>query len=138
MHAQRGTAMVEFAIASSLMLMMLLGIIEFGRALYTYHTIENAARLGARWAIVRGSGCLDSSCPATQDTIKTYVLTQIPLLDPGSTTVTASWGSPCTSTGPGQSGCAVSVTVTYDFSFDVPMIGGSPQISSTSTMTVAE
>ncbi|HLI97434.1 MAG TPA: TadE/TadG family type IV pilus assembly protein [Candidatus Baltobacteraceae bacterium] len=132
MHAQRGTAMVEFAISSLVLLMLLLGILELGRALYTYHTIADAARLGARWAIVRGSGCIDASCPATQSSVKSYVLAHVPLLDPSSVTVTANWPS-------GEAaGDPVSVTVKYNFNFAVPYIGNSLTMQSTSQMVISE
>lgn len=38
-----------------MLLLLIAGILEFGRALYTYHTVSNAARLGSRWAMLRGS-----------------------------------------------------------------------------------
>ena len=41
---QRGLAMVEFAIALPLLVLMLLGIAEFGRLLYQYNTLLQASR----------------------------------------------------------------------------------------------
>jgi Flp pilus assembly protein TadG len=44
---------------------MLFGIVDFGRALYAYHFVSNAARTAARWAAVNGSACSgDGSCTA--------------------------------------------------------------------------
>jgi TadE-like protein len=45
---QRGQALVEFAIVFPLLLIVVFGIIDFGRALQTYITINNASREGAR------------------------------------------------------------------------------------------
>lgn len=62
---ERGTSLVEYAIVCVLSLTLLFGIIDFGRALYAYHFISNAARTATRWAAVNGSACsTDSSCTA--------------------------------------------------------------------------
>ena len=64
-HHERGSALVEFAIASTVALTLIFGIVDFGRGLYTYHLVSNAARAGSRYAIVRGSACTVAGCPAT-------------------------------------------------------------------------
>ncbi len=46
----RGTQIIEFAIAVPVMLMLLGSIAEFGRFFYTYTTLTNAVRAGARHA----------------------------------------------------------------------------------------
>ena len=65
MTAQRGSSMVEFVIAAMLLMLFVFGIIDFGRALYTYHAVSDAARLGSRFAIVRGSKCIAPSSSGT-------------------------------------------------------------------------
>ncbi|HET9199797.1 MAG TPA: TadE family protein [Dehalococcoidia bacterium] len=45
---ESGQAIVEFAIVLPLLLILLFGVIDFGRALQTYITINNASREGAR------------------------------------------------------------------------------------------
>jgi Flp pilus assembly protein TadG len=52
---RQGQAMVEFAIAGSIFLMLIFGVIEGGRLLFTYHQINHAAREGARYAVAHGS-----------------------------------------------------------------------------------
>ena len=47
---EHGTQLVELAIALPLMLMLLGGLAEFGRLFYTYSTLTNAVRAGARHA----------------------------------------------------------------------------------------
>lgn len=49
---QGGTAAVEFAIVAVIFFTMLLGIIEFGRALYVFNTLQEATRNLARNAVV--------------------------------------------------------------------------------------
>lgn len=51
-HLQSGITTVEFSIIATAMLMVLFGIIEFGRALYTINVLTEGARRGARMAAV--------------------------------------------------------------------------------------
>ena len=50
--SQRGQQLVEFALLLPLLLLCLLGIIEFGIAVFRYDTIANASREIARYGIV--------------------------------------------------------------------------------------
>jgi hypothetical protein len=54
-HRFRGQAMVEFAIVGSIFFMLVFGVIEGSRLLFTYHQINHAAREGARYAVAHGS-----------------------------------------------------------------------------------
>lgn len=147
-HGERGASMVEFAIASSALLLIMFGILEFGRVMYTYHSVSNAARLASRWAIVRGSGCsaLDH-CNATSDDIKQWVRSQVPLVDSGTLDVTATWStsknpsddcSVSDPTGNNGQGHLVCVTVSYPFNFAIPFVSNTPlTLSSTSKMVIS-
>jgi hypothetical protein len=59
----RGQAMVEFALIAPLFFFLLFSIIEFGRAVYYIQMLNNAAREGARYAIVHGSNSKSDSGP---------------------------------------------------------------------------
>jgi hypothetical protein len=48
----RGQAIAEFAIVIPLFLLLLVGLFDLGRAVFAYNTLTNAAREGARTAIV--------------------------------------------------------------------------------------
>lgn len=48
----RGAAMVEFAILLPLLLLVIAGIVDFGRAFFTEVALTNAAREGARAAAI--------------------------------------------------------------------------------------
>ncbi len=54
-EGRRGAALVEMAIVLPIFVTLLLGMIEFGRALMVGQLVTNAAREGARAAIVDGS-----------------------------------------------------------------------------------
>jgi hypothetical protein len=59
----RGQALVEFAFVLPVFLLLVYSIIEFGRYVYTVQILNNAAREGARYAIVHGSTSLCPSGP---------------------------------------------------------------------------
>src|ERR687895_212839 len=52
---ERGAAMVEAAISIPLLLMLMVGIFEVGRAYQTWQVLTNAAREGARMSITPSS-----------------------------------------------------------------------------------
>ena len=51
-NRQEGQSLVEFAIVAPVLVLLLLGIVEFGLILYNQHVITNASREGARYGIV--------------------------------------------------------------------------------------
>jgi hypothetical protein len=53
---QRGVAAVEFALVALLFFTLLLGIMEFGRWMFTLNAASEATRLGARLAVVCSQG----------------------------------------------------------------------------------
>lgn len=52
-HRQQGAAAVEFAIVCLLFFTILFAILEFGRMMYVYNTMQEVTRRGARAAVVR-------------------------------------------------------------------------------------
>ena len=48
---QRSQALIEFALVSPVLLLLLFGIIDIGRAIFYFDTINHAAREGARVAV---------------------------------------------------------------------------------------
>src|SRR5512134_641859 len=53
--SQRGAALLETAITLPIILFVCVGIFEFGRAYQTWQVLTNAAREGARVAVISGS-----------------------------------------------------------------------------------
>jgi Flp pilus assembly protein TadG len=51
---ERGAALLEAAVTIPLILMVAVGIFEFGRAYQTWQVVTNAAREGARVAVING------------------------------------------------------------------------------------
>lgn len=52
-RSDSGAAMVEFAIVLPILILFLLGIIDFGRAFFLYNNLTNAVREGARLGAVQ-------------------------------------------------------------------------------------
>jgi ABC-type dipeptide/oligopeptide/nickel transport system permease subunit len=59
----RGQAMVEFALVFPVFVLLLVGIFDFGRAIWINDTLSTAAREAGRYAIVHG-GSPSTFCPA--------------------------------------------------------------------------
>ena len=53
--SRRGQALVEFAMGTLVLLMLIFGIIEVARIFLVYTTVTDAARLGVRYAITHGT-----------------------------------------------------------------------------------
>lgn len=49
---ENGTSMAEFAIVATFFFMLIFGVIEFGRLFYTLNSLTDAARRGARYAVI--------------------------------------------------------------------------------------
>ena len=101
----RGAAMVEFAIVLPLLIMLLMGIIEFGRAYNTQISIQAAAREGAReLALHQSSSDVDARVRAAAPSVTSISQT------------------PCPATGDGQAKVVVSENFTFGIPF-VPSLG---------------
>ena len=58
---ERGSGLVEYAVVFLLLMTLVLGMVDFSRAIYAYHFISNQARDASRYASVRGSTCTDDA-----------------------------------------------------------------------------
>ena len=55
MRNEKGAALIEAAVTVPIILLISVGIFEFGRAYQTQQVLVNAAREGARMAVIEGS-----------------------------------------------------------------------------------
>ena len=58
-NGQRGASLVEFAIAATVFLTVTFAVLEFGRALWVYNALADAARKGARYAVLHDATAID-------------------------------------------------------------------------------
>ncbi len=61
MKSEKGQSLVEFALVLPVLVMLLFGITDFGRAFHAYLTIDHAGREAARAASI-GENKLQASC----------------------------------------------------------------------------
>lgn len=109
-----GSTLVEFGLSFVLLFSILFGIIDLGRALYAYDAISDAARIGTRFAVVRGSS---SNTPASASTIAWFVANNCCAgLDPNAITVTTTWHPD------NNPGSAVTIQVNYTLTFMLPFL----------------
>lgn len=62
---ERGTTLVEFAIGATVFLTAMFAVLEFGRALWVHNALSDAARRGARYAILNPS----SDAPSVKNVV---------------------------------------------------------------------
>ena len=73
----KGAELIEFALVFPLLLLVLLGIMDFGLLFQRYETVTNAAREGARIAVLPGYAQADVQARVNQD-LATAGLTSTP------------------------------------------------------------
>jgi Flp pilus assembly protein TadG len=115
-RGDRGSSLVEFSLIAFMFIIVLLGVVEMGRMVLVYTTIANAARAGARYAIVHGSDQTVSSsgpgspctCPQIQTVVKNFA--SAGLVNTSLLTITVNYPN-----GVNTPGNPVQVTVTYPY-----------------------
>jgi Flp pilus assembly protein TadG len=60
-ESRRGNAMVEFALASAILIPIFIGTFQFGYTFYVYNLLSTQIRAGARYASMRTFRCSDSA-----------------------------------------------------------------------------
>lgn len=120
---ERGAVAVEMAIVLPLLLLVLGGIIDFGRAYFTQIVLANAAREGARAAVVRADPVARANAARTG-------ISDAAWLAPGIVPATACTGTPT----PAQVAVTASADFEYIFLGIVPGITNPRVLSSTAVM----
>lgn len=123
-QTETGQALVEFTMILPIFLMLLFGLVDFGRGFYTWLLVTNAAREGARIAAVQSTG------PVVDARIYDSFCDNYPSncgLDPDRLTISKTNIQ-------GLRGEAVEIDLAYDFEFATP-IGEIMQFVSGGTIT---
>jgi Flp pilus assembly protein TadG len=145
--SERGSSLLEQSFILVFLLTMMFGIIDCGRALYTYHFVSNVAREASRWASVRSQSCDGSAlsgCPAdlSGNNVRTTFKANLSSmgLDPTKVTFTTSWVVPpgvgatsCPTPNSNHVGCMVHVDVTYAYTFFFAPFIAAPAINMSSS-----
>lgn len=154
-RARSAQALVEFALLLPLMLLILLGVVDFGRCFYFWTSIANAAREGARYGSTHPT-YVTNACKTDPNNVKYRVKQEagttmvINDADIAVYWVDATTGATTDATNcnplPGdrrvyQNPNAIRVDVTYNFRAFTPLIssfwgGGALRLSSSAVMIV--
>jgi Flp pilus assembly protein TadG len=124
---EKGQSLVEMALVSMLFFFLLFGILEFGRALWTYNTIVQSTRTAARWAVVNVANNTDTTDIDRSKNLVVYGYPDVssgPPIVPGlSTTMVTVTVQPIDTDVNGVAvNQKISVSVTgYQFQFIVPL-----------------
>jgi Flp pilus assembly protein TadG len=111
----RGTAFLDFSLVLPLLLILTLGVMDFGRLFWTKMTMSRAASAAARCFAMNSN-----TCPSA-DTAQTYASQQ-------------AWGTSNVTFNAATAACGAQVTATYNFTFIVPWWpGANPLALSTTT-----
>ncbi len=136
-RSEEGSNLVEFALVAFMFIIVLLSIVEIGRMALVYTTMANAARAGARYAIVHGgertgTGVNGPSGPGSTTQVETVVknFASSGLLDTSKLTVTVTYPN-----GLNTAGSLVLVAVSYTYD---PIVSYFSSILSTTLGSMSE
>ena len=129
---------MEFAVTFSVLIGFIFGFIELCLAFYSFGMISESAREGSRYAMVRGSTCVNgakASCVATASQINAYVA-GLGFQNIGGGKINVNTTYPDGNENPGS---RVKVQVTYQFPITLPFVASGPiSIASTSEMNIVQ
>ena len=110
--SERGAAAVEMAVLTIFLCLLVMGVIDVGRLIFTGLAVEDAAQTGVAYASFVET--------ATVDEVKTRVVNSVdsPIIDPNLVTVTCA-----TDPRPKKDGANVQVTVQNQVTLITPLIG---------------
>ena len=129
---QRGATLVEFAICATVFLTVIFAVLEFGRALWVHNALTDAARRGARYAVLHAA--------TDSDSVKNVVVYGDPAggSQPVVNNLTTS-NVTVTYSNFGLDGGTVSVSITnYQFQFVLPLVGTTIQMPNYTTTLTGE
>jgi len=113
--SQRGAELVEFAIAVPIMLLLMAGIVDFGLFFQSYEVVNNAAREGARLAVLPGYDVNDYQAARTR--VANYIAAG------GARGTFVTNVTPVAVGGGGIAGVQVTVDYTHQFLIVGPVVG---------------
>ena len=131
---QRGQSLVEFAFVMPIIVLVIVAFIEIGRAVFAWNTIANAARQGARVAVVNQLSVVtdcDESRPIEDPyephwSIRGCAIAAAGALGITTANVSVSYAAPpstslsCSPTL--HVGCIAAITVTYNYTVTTPFV----------------
>jgi Flp pilus assembly protein TadG len=149
---EEGANLIEMALSAVVLFLLLMGLMEMCLGFYAYHATDVAARMGTRWAMVRGSTSCSNTpnltdCDATAAEIQSYVA-GLGYLNMTTSDVTVNWlttsgltpatWSTCSTGTCNAPGNQVQVIVTYPVSLHLPLFNHTFNVGSTSKVVISQ
>jgi hypothetical protein len=126
LQSECGAELIEFALVFPLLLLILLGVVDFGILFQRYEVLTNATREGARVAILPGYVEADVKNRVCQFLVAGGVpstgCTAVPPAPTNPVVTMVEWPIPVTGK-PAAAGRKVTVAYTHNFMFIGPIIG---------------
>jgi Flp pilus assembly protein TadG len=119
-RSRDGAVAVEYGLILPVLLLLVLGIADTGRLLWSYATLAHAVDAAARCGAIGASGC------TTAAQIQSYAATQAY----GLTISAASFSATAAS-------CGVQVSGALPFTFIIPWLGSAQPFGASNTITVS-
>lgn len=110
---ERGSTVVEFALVGGLFFLLLIGVVEVGRLIWTLNALHYGAQQAARCAAVNSSLC------GTTDKLRSWAANIGGSTLPGSAFYLNTAAT-----------CGIQVTVTYTINLYIPYLSMNPTLSS--------
>ena len=140
--SENGSTIAEFAVVAGVFFMIIFGIIEFGRLFYTHNALTDAARRGARYAVLHepSAKCVKNVAVYGETHITAYPNCDPPLgqpalingLAPANIVVTYDGGY-----SPDQGSATVTIQ-NFTFDLSIPLFGKTLNMPDYSTTLMAE
>ena len=131
---ERGAALVEFAIAATVFMTVMFGVLEFSRLLWVHNALTDATRRGARYALTRGQHADALAAIQRMAVYGNTDVTGTPMVD-GLTTDKVKVNYDGYTVGGGT----VTVYIdSYDYSFVLPFFGTTLRLPAYSTTLTGE
>ncbi len=119
-HRQHGSVAIEYGLILPVLLLLVLGIVDTGRLLWSYATLSHAVDAAARCGAINASGCTTSAQVASYAVTEAYGL----MLPSADFSVTAA-------------SCGVQVIGAMPFTFVIPWLGSAQPFGASNTITVS-
>ncbi len=122
--------MVEFALVAPFFFILLFGVMEMGRLVWTNHELANGTREAARLVMVRGSEWNKTGTAATPADVKQRIIDTTTGLSEGALSIDIAPGLG------GDPGTSVTITATYQYDVLIGIIPGLSDFTMSHASTV--
>lgn len=130
---QKGSVMVEFAVGSTILMLLLFGVADFGRLFYASIEVQNAAAAGASFGSLSTANMTNTTGISTAAKYETQNLTGVTVTSSKVCQGSTGTSVTCTTSGTYQYS-QVTVSYTFNTLYSYPLIPSSVALAKTVMM----